>query len=407
MTFWAIQCILVWTRFANLFQRYGKGAILVQMIYNMIGDILNFLLVLTIFMVGFVFAINFIGGEDIEGTTHNFFSGNLYIFQTLLAQQEWDNIGSTAYVDAARSTLLIIFIVLFSIIGSVLLLNLLIALMASTYDAIKDNAQTEANFNVVSHTVELSQRKNIMPPPFNVFLWSIVLLIAFLRQIGKLVNKCCHICKCEDVLEKIVTNRTRKYSIYAKLEKKRNPDTYEFQYMNSAIFNLNQKNVCTYCKNIMEDYNSRGDIEDYFEYFESFELLDESDKHRIRNMVIDKYLCSHCYRPYKSSKSNTNRLYQREILIELLSYFAFMILVCILRIVLAMVKIVFDKLHSILHSCKCSCVGDTDKSESESESHFTDVENYLKHQRQINFDVNHQSFESIRLCIQQQETGNE
>ncbi len=49
-------------------------------------------------------------------------------------------------------------IMLLTIFGSILLLNLLIALMASTYENLKDRAKLEVNFARISHTLDLDNK---------------------------------------------------------------------------------------------------------------------------------------------------------------------------------------------------------------------------------------------------------
>merc|ERR1712032_1342974 len=59
----------------------------------------------------------------------------MYMFQVLLGQHDWAETNSNECLSDVRSRLAGTFIIIFSFMGSVLMLNLLIAMMASTYES--------------------------------------------------------------------------------------------------------------------------------------------------------------------------------------------------------------------------------------------------------------------------------
>ena len=134
MALWGVQCVLLWTRLTTLLQRSSRVGPLIQMVMNMIVDVVNFVLVLFVFTMGFVFAIFYIAGGDVD-VLDKVPSVFLYVFQTLVGQQEWDDIKSqrdendSIVLSPVRSRFLEVAIMVFAVLGSILLLNLLIALM--------------------------------------------------------------------------------------------------------------------------------------------------------------------------------------------------------------------------------------------------------------------------------------
>ena len=72
-----------------------------------------------------------------------------------------------------------------------------------------------------------------------------------------------------------------------------------------------------------------GNIDDYFTLFNYYQLLDEADKKLIRNMLINRKLCPHCYRPYIYYNGKSNRLSRWQVLLELISYFVFRVFIWI------------------------------------------------------------------------------
>ena len=80
-------------------------------------------------------------------------------------------------------------IVIFTVIGAILLLNLLIALMASTYDRIETRAKQQVNYNVTLITRQLVDRAAIMPPPLNILIGIFVVILSIMMILGELM--CC------------------------------------------------------------------------------------------------------------------------------------------------------------------------------------------------------------------------
>eukprot|EP01084_Bolivina_argentea_P096399 173323_1 len=184
MAAWAFQCIILWTRVASLFKISERAGPLIRMIMNMLGELFNFFLIWALFFMGGSFAAYYIIGGDlasVEGVSLGSFSSvAFYIFKTLIGQQDWDK-STARYVEDSippvqafnsfRSNLLQALLFFYSIFGMILLLNLLIAMMASSYEAVKSKSLQEVNKQKVDTIYDLDRGRNIIPPPFNVIAY--------------------------------------------------------------------------------------------------------------------------------------------------------------------------------------------------------------------------------------------
>ncbi|ETO33416.1 hypothetical protein RFI_03691 [Reticulomyxa filosa] len=70
-----------------------------------------------------------------------------------------------------------------------------------------------------------------------------------------------------------------------------------------------------------------GNITDYFELFKNYQVLDEMDKDLMKKLLCGHTICSHCFRPYKYDEAEkyTDRLFRWQVLLEILSYYVFVV----------------------------------------------------------------------------------
>ena len=116
----------------------------------------NFLLIILLIFFGFLLGTWFLVADDYVGVEaspalDSMSDTMLYLFQTLVGQQEWDvvqedNLGPT------RSKVLELIMVIFTIFMAVVMLNLLIALMATTYDEVKEICHSERAYVIAQET---------------------------------------------------------------------------------------------------------------------------------------------------------------------------------------------------------------------------------------------------------------
>merc|ERR1712154_617817 len=146
-------------------------------------DIMNFAFVALIFFLGFTVALRYILATDIneeceyETDLSNYYQVSLYVFITLQGQQEWSALDSNGNCfSETRAIIATAFIIVFSILGTVLLLNLLIAMMATTYEDKLDAKSKEVNFSRTDEIYQLAHRQAIIPPPLNILVFGLSLL---------------------------------------------------------------------------------------------------------------------------------------------------------------------------------------------------------------------------------------
>ena len=151
---------------------------------NMLSDIANFFIIWILFFVGGSFAAYYIIGGDLqdEVALGTLSSVMFYIFKTLIGQQDWDKTKSIENTDdpdnefevfdETRSNMLQSLLFFYSIFGTILLLNLLIAMMASSYDRVQNISLQELNKQKIDTIYELDRSRAIITPPFNVLAYT-------------------------------------------------------------------------------------------------------------------------------------------------------------------------------------------------------------------------------------------
>eukprot|EP01084_Bolivina_argentea_P004429 8417_1 len=178
MAIFCFQICVLWSRCAMIFKTARSVGPFISMIPGMVKDILNWTFVLSIFYIGFCFGTHFIiagdvngdssddgdGGCDAEGDLNSLPLVFEYNFILLMGQSEWGLLNENSCMSSGRSLLLKIYMWTFSVIGTVLLLNLLIAMMASTYEQIREGTAKQVNFSRAEQTFTLSHRNALIPP---------------------------------------------------------------------------------------------------------------------------------------------------------------------------------------------------------------------------------------------------
>ena len=376
MCLWIFQCILIWSRMLSIFQRSETIAPIMKTIVYMIKDIVNFTIILVIILAGWIFALFYLADDDLDTfeLSSSFWNSALYMYQTLLGEQNWDDVHPTRpediptddriatatknvfYFGRNRSIMAQVIISLFAILGTILLLNLLIALMANTYNYYGWTSNIQVNFDRIQHTIQLNNSLALMPPPFNIIVLLLALLFMILEFIVSFIT-CGYYSISINIISPIVYNprmklyqsmpkRKRKYksrspsksrlSHHSNRDKSSNNIEYsnniknndttddendknnnDYDGLNSDtccfIFqknhqrkccsllcqnNFESKRFCRYCRNDMKD--DKGNIRDYFDLYGQYRLLDEQDKELMIELLRDVDICYYCFRPYKT-----------------------------------------------------------------------------------------------------------
>ena len=79
-------------------------------------------------------------------------------------------------VSVYTSVLLKIFMWVFSLLGTIILLNLLIAMMGYTYEQVREDKTPAVNFARAQQIYSLAYRYAIIPPPLNILVYTLGLV---------------------------------------------------------------------------------------------------------------------------------------------------------------------------------------------------------------------------------------
>ena len=126
---WACCTIMIWLRlitFCVLSKNLGP---MVQMIFRMLGDIWTFFQILFILFLGFLFALTYIMG-DVHQDFDTPLNSSLTLFRAILGDFDFG-----AFEDVSDSNVYLVYfgyltMIIYLIVGSLILMNLLIAMMA-------------------------------------------------------------------------------------------------------------------------------------------------------------------------------------------------------------------------------------------------------------------------------------
>merc|ERR1712228_181650 len=135
-------------------------------IQRMMKDIVTFLEIIGIMMIGFIVCLVFVLG-DVSESFSQFPQAFLTLFRASQGDFDWENYEET---QANPAFLLFGYIVIsiYMIIAAIVLLNLLIAMMAKTFDSINETTISQIIFARFELALELNRASAFMPPPFNV-----------------------------------------------------------------------------------------------------------------------------------------------------------------------------------------------------------------------------------------------
>ena len=216
MALWSIQIIILWVRIVGLLQRTEMMGPLLRMMIYVAKDILQFLILVVAISTGFLWAVYYIVGGDIDrdvtcdalleeyqwddceeaSEAINSVRGiTIYLIQTLLGQQDWEVLDTNELYgfERGRAQLLTMCILGYVICGTILSLNMLIAIMTTSFDLLNEEAKQQLAFLRVETTYDLAHRGRMMPPPYNIFVLAVWLLITLVNGLIKILS--CGKCK--------------------------------------------------------------------------------------------------------------------------------------------------------------------------------------------------------------------
>merc|ERR1712154_429457 len=92
-----------------------------------------------------------------------------------------------------------LFAILYIIFATILMMNLLIALMTTTYEEINKQERSEASVAIAETTYDLSHTSRFMPAPICIYIFAIAMIVHILNFFPAMCcPKWCNIYNCID-----------------------------------------------------------------------------------------------------------------------------------------------------------------------------------------------------------------
>eukprot|EP01083_Nonionella_stella_P291162 990764_1 len=195
---WVIATITLYLRlllFCVLSNTLGP---MVRIIFNMKTDIFTFFAIMFCVFIGFMIALMFLN-KDLHGDFEDAGASILTLFMALLGEFDFEG-----FVEPTPETDILlgiahIFVIFYLIVASLVLLNILIAMMAKTFDTTYDDATSTIIFSKFELALELNRSTNFIPPPLNVVGYAFIVIfyaievpVNWLRLLLFHLCKCCH-----------------------------------------------------------------------------------------------------------------------------------------------------------------------------------------------------------------------
>ena len=186
--FFGTQIILLTIRGLSLFTNTIYIGTLLRVIKLMLIEILKFLSIFVVVMFGFVFGLWLINAanpcrseERQENHYHDCDDYELvtlgdtiqYVFSVFIGLGDLDG--------PVNQSIAVFFMGAATVFGTIILTNLLIALMTTEYENVKDAAKGEVIYNQAELTYDLSKRSRLMPPPLNIIVIIITVIIHWIN----------------------------------------------------------------------------------------------------------------------------------------------------------------------------------------------------------------------------------
>jgi len=372
-TIFCAQICILWSRVCLIFSTNRNVGPFVSMIPGMVTDILKWAFVLSIFYIGYSFGTYFLIAGDVteacgvdDGSLDTFSVVAEYNFILLMGQSEWSVLEANDCMSPGRSLVVKLYMYGFSILGTVLLLNLLIAMMASTYEKIREGTAKQVNFARAEETFGMSHSNAIIPPPLNVIVFALSILwfaAEFLLML----------CTCFTFIlniEKLVPLSIDYAANFPKLQNKNSRNLLQTplrccnilqrlknpKYLLGNKLAKNYSSTARYCQFCRVYMRVNGNIAHYFKLFVNYRL-DEADVKFMQSLMQNAGICPHCYRPYRIYEKTengikSNRLFRWQVVLELLSFFVFMVVLWLPLIILVALPALFGALFSFVDDVK-------------------------------------------------------
>ena len=332
----AIQILILTVRSLTLFSNTHYLGTLLRVVKMMTVEIVRFMYIYIIALLGFLFALWFVvisnkcadpeHEEEEECNDYavaGIWEGLSYVFQIFVTTGDLSGI-----VDQPTAAVLMVFATLF---GTLILTNLLIALMTTEYEKVQSKAKQEVIFNQTEVTIDLSSRGRFMPPPLNIIVFIIATVVQILNFIISTFKKEWNLYASMDyTLFENLKQHTFNFKKWKKINVKpwrydsikEMSDYYKTKCLNclnksdeiidvkpnqilhkvcyGAILvpNQDKKNIFT-----IQGYTMNQLIQ-YIQCHKS--SMDPTDQSILKQLTTNTLFCRYCYFPFLQSKVTTN-----------------------------------------------------------------------------------------------------
>eukprot|EP01083_Nonionella_stella_P040725 110414_1 len=189
MMLWAIQTASISARSLVLFQTSSYFGVLLRMLLRLMAEMLKFLFVLALLILGFVFGLYYIEGGYVvlhaseDSAIYDWYEGFKYLFELTVGAGDFSELNDI--VDEVPAQLFVIF---YLIIASILMMNLLIALLTTTYETIHVSAKTASSFAFAESTYDLAHRSRFLPAPLCIYIFIAALVIHCVNFVTAMIS---------------------------------------------------------------------------------------------------------------------------------------------------------------------------------------------------------------------------
>eukprot|EP01084_Bolivina_argentea_P192283 330125_1 len=283
-------------------------ALLLSNINRMMYDMLNVFVFIIIFVLGFsasLYMASYGENEEISnyGSATQAFRTTMYGFIDGMDWAEFNNINGVY-----KAFFIQMWIFLFVIFAVLILLNLIIAIMSSTYENVNQSAKLNVNFNQWKVCYSRSKQLPILPPPFDFIIFVFVTIIQCVL----------YLIECKD--KNKFTANMHKLIYYNKINEvpERKEDDKD----------KDKEWICRYCanKNFVE-VTGIEHLDDGKNISKDF-AFEEKERDKLKLITLD--LCFNCHRS-KNMASTHN------IIESLLSFYLLIIFIAPIRVMTFMV----------------------------------------------------------------------
>jgi len=184
--FWSINAVFVWVRCTYFLSMHKTLGPLIKMMVKMMDDLFNFFMVIIFFFIGFVFAFNYYVGHIMEDSYGNLEESFITVYRATIEGYEFANfnVENNEGMTPLRSNLALMLMVIYVVLTGFILLNILIAMMATTFSEVYSMARLQFVYGSAFVIYTNDKLSAVMPPPLNMLayiLWSLWFLMRVLK----------------------------------------------------------------------------------------------------------------------------------------------------------------------------------------------------------------------------------